>query len=1380
MPKVEAKKHIEKLYRLRTNDAYNAITLANALEKDIRTGFLGGHKFVFELLQNANDATRADEKNTVSFVYTGQYLVVRHAGKHFSKTDVEKISDYAQQEYNDKANDQEKIGYKGIGFKAVFSISDCVYIISGDYSFKFDRHHAQWKNLFGEKCAPWPVTPIWCEGNNIPDEVKRNIQHNYVNFIIKLNNPDEIVKDLEFLVNNSQILLFLHNIKTVEVYVNRLDTLTKIENENNIVTMQQNKKIISQWKTRNVIMKIPERTKEYLQTLDDYICPARLKRSTHTRITFSARIRKDTLDKVTSSSLFCYLPTQVDIHLPYLVNADFLLNPERTHLQDNKWNYFLLKYIAYFQFKWLGELAREKWAENYILKLLSQGYFDSMQVKLHNAFQEGFDLGRQRFELIPSIRQGQKEIKLLKINECYVDKTGFFKEFYDQEMSEKIASYNLEEIEKLEKFGANVFRIQNSCNKISKMLSKNPLLKNAILFTQYLKKQSEKNKNWFYYLKKTKFLISNEDSIEEPITLHFMPHQFPDLSIDLNIKFVHPALFKNIAGLKLWLEKLGVSYPDYGNIIKEYIKANLSQKDKKGLLEIARLLFFGFNNDYLRKKDLIEFRELKLLTTQGNLKAANQCYLSNWYRPSLKLERIFPEIDMYVSLKYVENEHEKSVWRGLLKLLGVKSKVQIHYYDMAQQRNQLKSEWGVSIDDYCDYLHDTERVPKKNSPYAIRFMLQNFVTVDLLEHTRNSTIAGLVFKTLMEEFDEIKSFSENAKYHNRASKLSYLQYYFRYKKQLTDTQGQVNTSLNLLMPSFREKLGNILSVANINANVTKEQAEFFGFRSQLNLDECLTLLEHIETNNTPDLEIYAIVFEQLLSINLSEQEREKLINWDGKLLAQDNSLQKKLTLKYLVSEHDKAPCDQYWLKNIPGLTNIQMKEICKLFHIDLVRANIVYHYTDSVEDSSFRKQFFKILPAISLIEANEKVENPEKTYKKLARSFLTLTIYQVNQLVLRSEEGILIKKCRACIHNNLLLLKDRWNHLSTKDELLSELSSFLDLGERAAMAFHSIINVQENSTEFQEWLCDRGFNKKQCDQLKHIKLSDEELEDETVRETMQLLKVSGISDSDERVSEEDSESDSNNTSHESSDVSDSSDEKAMVLKKNPTLLTSKETKEQSPSTIETVFIEEFDPIKFEKTNRFPITPSKLAPVVKKNMTSSSSGSSDTVKTKVKSMKQTLSYDQTVPYDNTREIGRWGEHAVYIKLKNHYEKKYNHAILKETKEGFELRDNHFCLTLIWHNKNGESGQSVDFEIIKENNNKKTHRYVEVKSTRSNKSEIMTITHNEWHLMKEKREHYRFFRVYNAGNYQASRVEKIKDPYGKLKADHLNIKKVEIKL
>jgi hypothetical protein len=111
-------------------------------EDRVRHDYTG--RYPLELLQNAHDAGAAvGENGAVWVVLTKTALIVANEGAPFNG---KRIRSLVRSGFSEKLREREvrrTIGYKGVGFTAVFEISDTPQVISGDIAFGFDRELAR-------------------------------------------------------------------------------------------------------------------------------------------------------------------------------------------------------------------------------------------------------------------------------------------------------------------------------------------------------------------------------------------------------------------------------------------------------------------------------------------------------------------------------------------------------------------------------------------------------------------------------------------------------------------------------------------------------------------------------------------------------------------------------------------------------------------------------------------------------------------------------------------------------------------------------------------------------------------------------------------------------------------------------------------------------------------------------------------------------------------------------------------------------------------------------------------------------------------------------------------------------------------------------------
>lgn len=215
--------------------------IANLMREIGKGMYSSKQRMIFELLQNADDAP-GKEKVEFHIDISGDYFFVMHDGAPFNEDDVEAITSAAE---STKRTNNKKTGYKGIGFKSVFTDSSEVWLKSGGYQFAFLRNsplfgdfdefyfsserYRKYPELLeedrlkyrnqrlrfnGSTDIPWQVIPIWQD--HLPKEFNDsnfNIFNNPVQFALKLgdNNIEEYKLAIDNISKRPQFLLFLRN-----------------------------------------------------------------------------------------------------------------------------------------------------------------------------------------------------------------------------------------------------------------------------------------------------------------------------------------------------------------------------------------------------------------------------------------------------------------------------------------------------------------------------------------------------------------------------------------------------------------------------------------------------------------------------------------------------------------------------------------------------------------------------------------------------------------------------------------------------------------------------------------------------------------------------------------------------------------------------------------------------------------------------------------------------------------------------------------------------------------------------------------------------------------------------------------------------------------
>ena len=286
--------------------------------------------FIYELLQNADDYPVKGQPVRVGFEVKSDLLLFTHTGKVFEVNNVHAICGVNEK---DKSEDTEKIGFKGIGFKSVFKDCDYVLINSGGYRFRFDKNAHLTKTY-------WETIPIWTEKEGV-QIINAEFWNQPVGILLKPRDKDLLhnvefgyAKILKSIFEDDRILLFLRNIDEVLVKENGIELACSKDFKN--------------WRLDKYTVELPQTEQAWLnEQIKSSInrnkrIPEKFYNLSRTNISFATSRDSNKILVTENSKLFVYLPTQIDLKFPFLLNGDFIPDGSRLELHDLQWNTFLL------------------------------------------------------------------------------------------------------------------------------------------------------------------------------------------------------------------------------------------------------------------------------------------------------------------------------------------------------------------------------------------------------------------------------------------------------------------------------------------------------------------------------------------------------------------------------------------------------------------------------------------------------------------------------------------------------------------------------------------------------------------------------------------------------------------------------------------------------------------------------------------------------------------------------------------------------------------------------------------------------------------------------------------------------------------------------
>lgn len=393
---------------------------ANQNQKMINQEVTGApHTYIYELLQNSNDYPLKDANNNkipveVKFILTEHYLFFIHSGAPFNLRNIAAICTVNEGE---KRDNTETIGYKGMGFKSVFVNNDYVFLSSGDWNLRFDEKEIKNRSRFPLNWQYMPIPTSLTE--DIDDEIKSVLKsipsHMNVFFALRhLRDASENEPNLEKVFVDDRILVFIPYVDHVEVYIDgklRYDrykdrTRWLIKNDIKITVDDIYKSILEE--SLKTDKKIPEK----FQKIKEISVSFAVQRDGNKLIPIP----------IENSQVYNYLPTEQQLYLPFLINADFVPDASRKSLPEHKWNHKVLEDAGHGYAQWWASLMLD--VENYDLASVFDLLPDFRKGdKFRESFMKGFEHEIGKIKCIPILKNGERA--LVPINEIIFDNMSF-------------------------------------------------------------------------------------------------------------------------------------------------------------------------------------------------------------------------------------------------------------------------------------------------------------------------------------------------------------------------------------------------------------------------------------------------------------------------------------------------------------------------------------------------------------------------------------------------------------------------------------------------------------------------------------------------------------------------------------------------------------------------------------------------------------------------------------------------------------------------------------------------------------------------------------------------------------------------------------------
>ncbi|MDD3326575.1 MAG: DUF3883 domain-containing protein [Zoogloea sp.] len=277
--------------------------------------------FIFELLQNAEDAlgrrTDPSGPRKVTFDLTSTHLSLSHFGRPFDEADVRGVCGIAE-----STKDKFSIGRFGIGFKSVYTFTDCPEIHSGDEDFAIkDYVQPQRVDRTDRKAGETQIVlPLKADDDTAQQEITAGFRHLGPSALLFLRHIEEI----NWSVDGGASGVYLRNV--TEEFGANVRLITVIGQETGRAEVDQNWLVFHH--------EVFTEAKEKVGRVE---------------IAFSLVAIKDrpgrwSVQPVATSPLVVFFPTVVPTNLGFLVQGPYRTTPSRDNIpRSEPWNQHLVK-----------------------------------------------------------------------------------------------------------------------------------------------------------------------------------------------------------------------------------------------------------------------------------------------------------------------------------------------------------------------------------------------------------------------------------------------------------------------------------------------------------------------------------------------------------------------------------------------------------------------------------------------------------------------------------------------------------------------------------------------------------------------------------------------------------------------------------------------------------------------------------------------------------------------------------------------------------------------------------------------------------------------------------------------------------------------------
>lgn len=1067
---------IDNLRNRKTNfpapeEAIDKANACNLLSRDIYTD---NTRFLYELLQNADDASCKSGALKFQIDFIEDYMIVSHEGKPFNEDDIESICSIGD---GSKSADSEQTGFKGIGFKSVFAYSDLVIIKSGEYCFKFDKQESSdvWLDMWGNQeewqqkrklknkstkvNLPWQIIPI---NSLLPDCITSNIVNGFnVSTIIRCKKINELKESVKNLFSSAELILFLRSQK-VEIIVNTDSPLHIVkQNIGEITSIARDGEIINEWLMHTTIpFEVPSGVREQIEEDKDHY-PEKLREATKASISFAISIKEGKIEKLDSqlNNIYSFLPTSVSHYkFPFIVNSNFITDAGRQNLhQDYVWNQWLFEALPNHFLNWISQIAIDGKYGLDFLKVISlkSGTND----ELGSAYNKSMKEAVSATKILPNHNL------LLTVDEAILDQTTISSlvnsQFIVRHLNNEKEQYSTNNIlselylpyaSKLKELGVTIFDEE----ELKKMISSEWFIASqnanenskliSFLSTAYCApKDSDEILLWLH---STPFLLTQNGRMLCPTQVcfpNFTTNESP--VVDVIDDSVYSALQEKETE---WLRIVGVkdisdtSIIDTGKLFEEgYVTT-------ENAIDVGLYIFHLYRNGKLNEEYFNQLCQLPILTQSGNLKSAAQLYLSNAYNPTFRMETCM-QTDIFVSEQYLTYGIDLNELKTFLLKLKVSENIELKTRNFSSQECKTLFKWAETFwkenntQPYVSRAGNLWNNPINNYRLCLFTMFEHITNFDF-----SSMFWEKAFAIPFVRHENDKGYAALQDRSNLTQ--NFFEWAIRNTHIIPTTQNRLDKAQNVYTNNIDDIAGAYLPVLNYNGILSPEWKTLLGIKDHLSINDYLCILKAIseETNKEKNKDnksriskIYKLLAEQVPYLHSSEIQIIKQWCLSNRILAQDDKFYSPAELTYTTLEGFSSK-HQVYTGKIEDKE--KLVELLSLIGVKIYTEENIEALFDIIhEDYKISTRLLSIVSILALLASEGKDQKYFDTkHQELQNKISQTTFYSCSyiQLAFRDSEARADRQTYA-INGNFYFVGDI--SPAKIEPLLSPLCSYLGI-----------------------------------------------------------------------------------------------------------------------------------------------------------------------------------------------------------------------------------------------------------------------------------------------------------------------------------------------